>query len=385
MKFEKPFIALLFSTFFLTAASSIIAPIESRFIQTLNADPAVIGFTLSIPSIVFIIISPLIGRLSVKYGLRKLTLYSIWFSVVIPIVYASSQNILQYMGAKLGYGLTAVVFGPIMYSILQYYISDRKESRGQLSGFYFSAQAIGGSLASFMGGFIADSFFLAAPYYAMAVFTLLSALSMHFVDVKEKIEVPRYHKPFQLLRYLIKDKTVRFTFIFSSMASMHWGMRAVIFPLFIFSMTGANFYTGLLYSSMGLLAMFTLPMAGHLLDKKGIRVSIYAIAVLAISSLLMAFSNNFLFFYLFSLLYVIGEAFNGTTLSYVDVSHLPEQIRKELISLRASLFALVSFIAPFLAGLVLKYSSYQVVLLLFSSFFWILLFYTLFLFGRGEL
>ena len=334
-----------------------------------------IGIVLSITSFVFILFSAYVGKLASKYGTRRITIYALWFSIFIPILYANSSNIFQYMGAKVGYGLTAIILGPIMFSLMQGCLSGRKDT-GKMSGFYFSAQAIGGSVASFLGGYTAENFGLTAPYYVMAAFIFLALLSIYFIKEPEK-KTRKTNKTISILsalKYVFNEPKLVFTLLMSMGFSLHWGMRSIVFPLMIYSMTGSDLNTGIVFSAMGFAAMFLLPLTGHIIDKKGFFFSgIIGLILLGTFSLGMAMSDTFYMLLIMSILFTVGESFNGPLLSYMDIKVIPEEKRPTIVASRATLFALMVLISPILAGFMLRYLNYQWVLITFSVFFWLIL------------
>ena len=60
--------------------------------------------------------------------------------------------------------IIGAALGPLLAAYLQEHLS-KSNNQGKLLGYLYSAQSIAGSLGAIIGGFVADKYFLGAPYY----------------------------------------------------------------------------------------------------------------------------------------------------------------------------------------------------------------------------
>lgn len=120
-------------------SGSLIAPIEARFIQSLAKDMLITGLTFSIGTAFLFFFSVYLGRLSLKYGKRKIVLAGMLIGLIYPLIYATSLNALQYIIGKVAWAFASVASWNMINAIFQDEI--RKNKRiAEISGYRFSAQ-----------------------------------------------------------------------------------------------------------------------------------------------------------------------------------------------------------------------------------------------------
>ncbi len=168
---KKQYLVVFLMSVSVVFSGSLIAPIEQRFISTLTENSAFMGLTFVFGNFSLAVIALFFARLSRKYGKNKFIVLGAAMGIIFPLVYATSTNVFQYMGGKLVYGFAGAAMGPLLIAYLQEHLSAEK-NQGKLLGYLYSAQSIAGSFGAIFGGFIADKYFLGAPYF-MQFFVLL--------------------------------------------------------------------------------------------------------------------------------------------------------------------------------------------------------------------
>jgi len=362
-----------------TAAGSAISPIEVRFLQTLTPDTTLIGARYAFTAALAGIFSLIVGRLSLRYGKRRFIMTGAALSIVYPLLYAASANIFQYMGAGVIAAFTGAALSPLISSILQESLAKNK-SRGKYLGISYAVCAIMGSFGAFIGGVIADTYGLKAPYYAyafldlialIAVFVLVIDYKNHKVLSSAKHEKEKRDVLFSI-KYILKDPALTFHIVLQSAYGLYWSMKPIVLPLAIYAIAKSNTATGSVFAAMGIVAMFVLPFAGHYVDRRGyLSGAKIGYLFLGLSSLALAFSDTLPMFFIFASIFAVGEAINGPMSGVIEIKRIKNQHRAELMGFYFAHSAALSIISPLIAGTLLAFMPPSKVLLIYSIFIWI--------------
>jgi MFS family permease len=149
----------------------------------------------------------------------------------------------------------------------------------------------------------------------------------------------------------------------------HWAMEPILFPLIIYSMTGKNFYTGLVFGLMGLIAMVVFPTVGKYMDKnssiKGYKIafSLYTLALL-----ICFLSEGLILFTIGALMLSLGKTFNGLCAAKIEIRNIKDENRGEYLSYIKGYDTLTAALTCLIIGLLLKFFSPQYILLIFALF-----------------
>ncbi len=370
----RQFILITTISTFLMIGGYFIAPIEARFLFTLTQNPVLVGLTFSIGTIAYAILAFLAGRLSVSYGKRRMITIGAILCIVYPLIYATSINIFQYMGGRLVWAFAGGATGPLLGALIQDTVSKNK-SKGKLIGTFHSMHAVAGSIGAFFGGYISESYSLITPYYFMAFFFIIPAiLSIVFIGFKDS-DHEKTTKKRSLdfsIRYILKNNSLKGLLTLSTAFSLNWSVKALLYPLAIYSITQSDLITGSIFATMGIVAIFALPLAGSYVDKKGYRKGLYiSYAILGISTFFLAFSNSLALFWFFAALLAVGEAWHGPARGVLEVENIENRYRGEIFGFFWAYGSLIGAISTLFAGFMLLYFDVFTVLIFYSMFMWI--------------
>ncbi len=379
---QKFFIGVIIISF-TTTAGYLIAPIEVRFLQTLTNNSILIGLTFAIGSFVFAILSLYVGRLSDRFGRQKFILMGLMLGILYPLLYASTYNILQYMGVKFVWAFSTATTVPVFMAYLQDLIKTNNK-KGYYFGVLFSMQSISGSIGALFGGLLSDTYGLVAGYYAMAfIFLLATILAITQFGFKDKFATNKIKKTQKneekrsllfSLYYILKKPELIFYIVHNTGFALGWGIKPFLWPLIIYELTGKDFITGCIFATMGVVAFFVLPFAGKYIDKKGpFHGAMIAMIILGSSGLVLAFSKDISIIWIMAAIYAIGEAINGPTQGVLLTEHVDSKCRGEILGFDAVLDRSVLSISPFIAGALLLFMEMQMVFLLYVLVYWITL------------
>lgn len=366
-----------------TVAGYLIAPIEVRFLSSLTDNTTLIGLTYAVGSVFFGIFSILLGRLSDKFGRNRFIIIGCLLGVIYPLLYASTYNIYQYMGVKLVWAFASVTTGPVFMAYLQDLLKSIKK-QGQYIGIVFSLQSIFGAGAQFIGGYLSDRFNLLVPYILMsAVFALAAIIALFELKYKK---APKIHRDvrkglFFGIRYIFKKPALIFYFINNSAFGINWGIKGMLWPLIIYSMSGKDTVTGSIFATMGIVAFIMLMFIGRLVDKIGpFKSAFISMSILGLSGIILGITDNISLFWISAAIFAVGEALNGPMQAVLLTNNVENSNRGEILGLDAVFDKVLNTIAPFFAGFLLNYISAQNILLIFISFFWMSMLASLFVY-----
>ena len=372
-KFDKKHITILGIAFLITAASYIISPIEVRFLNSLTSNTFLIGLTYASGSILFSLISIWLGRLSDRIGRNKFIVLGVGLGIIYPILYSLVINVYQYMGIKLAWAFSAVSIGPIFSAYIQDYIKD-DENKAQFMGKVYAVQSIAGAIAMYLGGTISNFFNLKATYYGASVLfviaTLVVLLSLNF----NTAPIRRFRKRhiFFGLKYVFSKPQLKFYFAINMISTLNYGIKYMLYPLIIYSLTKSDLLTGSVMATQGVIAFFILIFSGKIQKKFGLYpLSFITLIILAISGNILGVTQNIILFWIFIAVYAVGEALYGPIQAVLLIDNIESEYRGEILGIDSIFDTIFATLGPFFAGILLKIINPQQVLFTYTLLFWL--------------
>ena len=371
IKENKEIIVLIAISCLGVIAGSLLAPIEAIYISSLTENKVLLGLTFSVGTIFVFLFSIFIGRKSTTMSKKKLALIGLVAGIFYPLIYASSLNVFQYMFGRVAWAIAGVSSGVMIDSLFQDLIAKRKNI-AEITGWRFSLQSICGTLAALAGGAVADVYGLKMPYY-LVIFSYLLALSLFVIFIYRKIENNEKIVKLKKLglrasvQNMLSSPLLFLRVFLEGITQSHWVMEPIIFPLIIYSMTGKNFYTGLVFALMGVIVAIVFPAVGKYMDKnssiKGYKI---AFILYTIALLICFFSEDLVVFTIGALMLSLGKAFNGLSATKIEIRKIKDENRGEYLSYIKSYDTATAAVTALIIGLLLKFFSPQYVLLIFA-------------------
>ncbi len=152
-------------------ARSQLDPILSPYAKSLGFSTFQISLFFAVFSLVMILMSPLIGRISDGIGRKRVILAGLLASAIALVLYTLSSSWIVFIGARVLDAMGFMSVGLIAISKLEDGIDDRQ--RGAFTGFSESINSVGAILGPLLGGFIADYYTVKMPFFTAAFITLL--------------------------------------------------------------------------------------------------------------------------------------------------------------------------------------------------------------------
>ena len=371
---KKEYLVVFLMSISVVFSGSLIAPIEQRFISGLTESSVLMGFVFTIGTLSLAMFALIFARLSRTYGKNKFIILGAALGILYPLIYASSINIFQYMGGKMVFGFAGAAMGPLLIAYLQEHLSTEK-NQGKLLGYLYSAQSIAGSFGAIFGGFVADRYFLGAPYYLQFIVLLIPFfLALKFFGGKKE-EIKKPEKKYNYLfgvKYILSNPYLVYRFLFEVPFRMMWSVEIILYPLIILSFVDSNTIIGSVFATQGVIAIIVLPFAGKLVDKKSYMTGMrWAFFVMGISTFIMAFSVNLSMFWVLAGLFSVGLAIGGPARGVLEIKNIESEHRAEIIAILAIFGYLLEALSLFLAGILLVFLEPQKVLFVYSLLIWI--------------
>lgn len=361
-------------------AGSLIAPIEARYIESITNNPVLTGTVFGFGSVFFAVLSVYIGRLSDRVGRKRVILIGLLIGALYAILYSLVLNVFQLYGVKFAWALSAVATGPVLAAYLQDFLELHK-NKGRYFGYVYSVQSISGSAGAIVGGFVAETFGLTAPFVILAgVYIVMFSLTALILP-KETTENLTEEKGLQMsifetFTFILKKPELLFYLSLNTSYGINWGIKVFLWPLAIFAIAKSDLVTGSIFATMGVVAFVLLPFAGRIVDYYGpFKISFFQFALLGLTGTGLALTDSITWFWFFAALYTIGEVLNVSQI-VLFTENVPNHIRGAVVGLDAAMDQLLAVIAPFIAGFLILSFGIQMTLFIFMSLYWVSLLFS---------
>ncbi|URZ08535.1 MFS transporter [Clostridium felsineum] len=188
------FIALL--------GQGMVIPILPDYLKQFGAAGTVAGYLVASFGVAQFIFSPIGGRLSDKYGRRKMILVGLFFTVISDFIFAISHRLfLLYVARFIG----GIGLGIMVPSVLAY-VSDitTRETRAKGMGYLSASMNLGMVLGPGIGGMIA-SFGIRIPYFFASALGLIATILTVILPETLKVEPKKVSKEVKNQNSILKE------------------------------------------------------------------------------------------------------------------------------------------------------------------------------------
>ncbi|MCL4338916.1 MFS transporter [Patescibacteria group bacterium] len=310
MKFVKSPKFLIFLIVFVNFLGyGIVFPVLPLMTEKYGGDPLISGLLIGVFSLMQLVATPVLGKLSDRFGRRPLLLYSLWGTVASFAIMGWTHSIFWLMVARVIDGISG---GNV--SIAQAYmadVSDKKERAGAM-GVLTAGISSGFILGPIWGGLF-SGISLSAPFLAAAGITLVSVLlTQFFLPESESVKEMEYEKKYFSFKSLILDMENRpmLVFFFIYMF-IFWAQSGVFTTMSLFGKDILNIsveQVSFIFALGGIVSTFIQGFGVSRLVKKFEEKKLLIISIVAATAgfAVMSFAGSMILFIIGVTVYNIG-------------------------------------------------------------------------------
>jgi MFS family permease len=187
----KKIILISVAIFLADASHSTVMPIFPGYAQKIGASLSTLGSYGSVSAFTMLLLSIPLGRLSDRYGRKKMIIPGLLLFIIVPISYTIVKLPIHLYPIRLFLGIgLGLIFGNGFLLMTE---STNPENRNIAQGMYMTSMGLGFTLGPLLGGYTAKLYGPELSFMVSSGFAVLSFILFYFVDEKQnkhnKIEI----------------------------------------------------------------------------------------------------------------------------------------------------------------------------------------------------
>lgn len=230
---DKKTLILLLVVFIDLIGFGIVIPILPLLIDRTGGDPFLVGVVISVFSLFQFLFSPILGRLSDKYGRRPILILTSFINSISYFLIFFSQIFWVILLARVIAGI-----GSANISVAQAYIADttKAHERTRKMALLGAAFGLGFIVGPLIGGVISESFGIGAPFLVPAVLSLINTVLI-FAILPESNKVLQKHVKIEFFnlkvtREVLRPKNMAFLLFLFFFVNLALSLIIGVFPIF---------------------------------------------------------------------------------------------------------------------------------------------------------
>ncbi|MBI2028347.1 MAG: MFS transporter [Candidatus Levybacteria bacterium] len=230
---DRKLFILLLVVFIDLLGFGIVIPILPLLVERVGGNVFLVGVIIALFSLFQFLFSPILGRLSDKYGRKPVLIVSSFINAISYSLIFFSQALLIIFIARIVAGI-----GSASLSVAQAYIADSstKHERTKRMGFLGASFSLGFIIGPLLGGVVSEKFGIGAPFLIPAILSLINTFLI-FIILPEsnkllqkdiKIELFNY----KVTREVLRPKNMSFLLILFFFINFVLALIIGVFPIF---------------------------------------------------------------------------------------------------------------------------------------------------------
>lgn len=342
----------------------IIIPLQYAYVARFGINALWVGVLFASYSLAQFISTPIIGRLSDKYGRKPLLLYSVFGTALSFLLFAVANSAPLIFLARILDGITG---GNI--SVAQAVISDTTEPKDRAKWFGILGAAFGfGFVVGPAIGGILSKISLAAPFYFASFISLIACIIIYFVQkeslVKELVESKPVAKLFDLASLVnaLFEPYIGLLLIASFIATFAFSIFILGFQAFtndVLKLSPSSI--SLLFVIFGVVGLIMQGFAtGKLVKIFGeVKLLVFGVILTGLSFFAMGLATTFPLFIMASIALAIGNSFLTPLLTTLLSKHTRKEDQGGILGINQAYASLSNIVGPIIGGaLATKHVSY---------------------------
>jgi DHA1 family tetracycline resistance protein-like MFS transporter len=351
----------------------IILPLLPYIAEKYSATPVIIGLLSGSYSLFQFIAGPILGRLSDRYGRKKLLIISQLGSMAGYVLLALAGSLPLLFLSRIIDGITG---GNI--SIAQAYMADvtDKKTRAKGMGLLGAAFGLGFMFGPAIGGYLSQWGFGVPALFAASI-SLLSTLATSLylketVNVKKTLSSPRTAMSLAELKHILKTPTIATLLLTFFLLSLGFSGMQGIYALLVQAKFGwGPTQVGYIFGLIGIVAILTqVKVLSALTQKLGeYKTLLTSLFILALGFAILGLSNYVPLFILGNIFMPLGNSLANPTLTALATENIPKEEYGESLGLLQSAGSLGRIFGPVIAGEIFYKFNHNTPMLLSSLIF----------------
>jgi len=351
---NKQLVILLSIVFIDLLGFGIVIPLLPQLISDLGQGPFVVGLIIGLYSLFQFLFSPILGRLSDKYGRKPVLLFSTIINVAGYGLLFFSHSIWMIAIARILSGI-----GTANLSVVQAYVADTSESheRTKRMSLIASMFGLGFIFGPFVGGATASAYNINTPFLLTALFSAINALFIFFL-LPESNKLLKKHIKIELvninvMREVLNPPNIRFLIFLFFLSSFSLALIIGVLPLFTAERFGwGEAENGYFFMAIGIAQFFTQAFGIRYLLKyfRETRLVKYGLIVFGLSNVGIGLAINEPLLLLAGGISAVGFGLMNSNLqSLISLESKPEE-QGAVLGVAQSLSALARVVGPIIGG-----------------------------------
>ncbi len=292
---DKKTIILLLVVFIDLIGFGLVIPILPLLIQSVGGGTVLVGAIISIFSLFQFLFSPILGRLSDKYGRKPILIISSFLNSMSYFLIFFSQQIWIILLARILAGI-----GSANISVAQAYIADSSSAheRTKKLGLIGAAFGLGFIVGPLLGGIVASKFSIQAAFLIPAALSFINTILIFLILPESNLSLQKHIKielfNLRVTREVLKPKNMAFLLLLFLFVNLALSLIIGVFSLLGQSKFGWNeAQNGYFFGLIGVGSFVTQGFLIRLILKKINEIEMIKIGLIifCISIILMGLSS----------------------------------------------------------------------------------------------
>ncbi len=342
--------------FFADTSQCVVLPIFPNYAQSLGASLSMLGSYGSVAGVITLLLSIPIGRLSDKYGRKRVMLPGFLLFILVPLAYVFTSNPFYLYPIRVALSIGT----GMIYSNGFLLISEIAESkfRNTAQGLYMTCMGLGFTVGPLIGGFSAKFFGTSTSFLISAGLAGIGFLLVLMVKENKRQEISPEKKESFKLNDMFVDPKILASGISNFVNNITNTALTLFFPIYATDIGLDNAELGVGFTARGLAStIIRLPSSAIISFMKALNLMIMAL-ILSAGTLFMV-SNTSLLMLIYVLLGLQGIA-NGAYLTsgnaYVVEESAPE-LRGTAMGVYSMFGSLSRIINPLMLGFIAEFTD----------------------------
>jgi MFS family permease len=340
-------------------------PVLAPYIKSLGVSDFHLGLMFALFPLTLILSSSLFGSLSDKVGRKKIIIFGIVLELVGVMLYLFGNWQLMIIARV----LEALAFAAVIFvGFAKVQDSLKSKSRGKYSGRALTLMQVGKIIAPVMGGYLADYWFIKAPFIfsAFALLVMLWLISIHEdMHFNHKFSRSDFNL-IQNLRRFLSDRRLKGMALLGIVMHASLPISIVFIPIYIVEHFALPYrFVGYALFAMQFFMLFQFYI-GSLCDRfNRAKLILFGVAIHGIAFILLAFMPGYWSFISVLLFLSIGGGFWNVA-AWAFMSDIGEKTKSEgfIIGSYVSIAKIGSFLVFVFGGLIVQNISVNALILL---------------------